>query len=61
MTNPLEIIVGKEKITADRIMSFGFDPNYLAIVGNDIYFKQNDGTYKILLRDFRDNKQVVYF
>ena len=59
--NPLEIIVGKEKVTADRIMSFGFDPTYLAIVGNDIYFKMKDGTYKILLRDFKHNKEVVYF
>lgn len=49
-------VEGKGKVTVDRFMSYGFDPEYIACSGPNIYFRLNDDLYIYLCRG--DEKTV---
>jgi hypothetical protein len=51
INNKLEIIVNGNKLKADRFMSYGFDNEYFAFKGRDLYYKSIKG-YVLLEKNF---------
>ena len=51
MAERLEIKVGEKLLQVDKFTSYGFEKEFFAKVGKDLYYKTNSG-YKLLKENF---------
>ena len=52
-----EIVVAGKKYTVDRFISFGTDQKYFAIVGNDLFKRHHNDTYRLFKKNYTRTNQ----